>query len=197
MRSFRLLPILLSLASITGVPIVASAQNEQPQPRDPYVDAEEYNRQYEEQRRNRQREEERALHRDPGCQGCGRRTEGIQIQPIPGTTLVAVLHDIDLEDGILTVRFRFYNDGPESAQLAIDPATTYESFFVKVGEEKLFILRDDDGNLQAKKRLEVDLEPGAMESWWATFPAPAESTKTFDLQIPPVAPFLNVSISDQ
>ena len=120
----------------------------------------------------------------------------IQSHRVPGTGLVAILHDIDVEDDALTVRIRFYNEGTEPAALAVDPTAAYDAFYVEVDGEKRFILRDDDGTLEAKGSLARDLEPGGMESWWAHFPPLPPKAVSFDVVIPP-ARFTEVLVSSQ
>jgi hypothetical protein len=196
MRSVRIVPIVLSLAALPSLPVAARAialqQNPVAgQPLDPnYAD------QAEQERRDQRRREQEASHGSASCGlGCG-DYEGLQTRGIPDTPLIAVIHKTELDDGVLTVRVRFYNEGSDPARLTIDPSNAYESFFMTVGGEKLFILKNDDGELEAKKPLEVDLKPGKMESWWAKFPAPPPDTEAFDLEIPPIAPFRNVPILD-
>ena len=101
------------------------------------------------------------------------------------------------EDEFVMVRLRFYNDGSEPASLVIDPAIGYESFAISAGGETLHILREGNGDLAAKKRLDLDVRPGAMESWWALFPALPAGTETFDLVVPPAPPFEAVPVSAQ
>ncbi|CAN5867651.1 hypothetical protein BH20GEM1_BH20GEM1_15910 [soil metagenome] len=102
----------------------------------------------------------------------------------------------ELDDDVVTMRLRFYNDGSEPARLTIDPLSAYESFYLQVGREKLFIRKDDDGELDAKEPVEMELKPGKMETWWAKFPAPSAGTEAFDLEIPPVATFRNIPLED-
>jgi hypothetical protein len=71
-----------------------------------------------------------------------------------------------------------------------------ETYFVEVSGEKLFILKDEGGELETKGRLEIDLKPGKMESWWAKFPAPPADADRFDLEIPPVATFRDIRVED-
>lgn len=198
MRSFRFLPFFLSLVAIASIPIAAIGQNQRPPPRNPNTITEDDRERlrYERQWRDRRRFEEEQLHEHPGCPGCNRRTEGIQSRPIGGTSLVAILNDVDLDDGVLTVRLRIYNDGSWPTRLTIDPEATYGLIFVRAGNEKLFILRNDHGDLVAKDRLDVELIPGGMESFWMDFPAPPEGTETFDIEISPIAPFEDLSLDD-
>lgn len=112
--------------------------------------------------------------------------EGLQVRGIPGTFLAAVVYKVLLDDDVLTIQLRFHNDGSEPARLTVDPHGAAQSFYVQVGEKKLFILADEDGDLEAKEPLDVELEPGEIESWWARFPAPPRGTTAFDLHIPDV-----------
>ncbi|HJR53426.1 MAG TPA: hypothetical protein VJ982_06905 [Gemmatimonadota bacterium] len=112
--------------------------------------------------------------------------EGLQIRGIPGTSLAAVVYKALLDDDVLTIQLRFHNDGSEPARLTVDPRGAAPSFYVQVGEQKLFILADDDGDLEAKEPLDVELEPGEIESWWARFPAPPRGTTAFDFHFPTV-----------
>lgn len=157
----------------------------------------------EQEERNREREYAREKEwRDPkptGCQTgqfCSQSVEAIQSHRVPGTALMAVLHDIDVEEDALTVRIRFYNESTEPAALAVDPTAAYDAFYVEVDGEKSFILRDDDGTLEAKESLARDLEPGGMESWWAHFSPLPPKAVSFDLVIPP-ARFEEVLVSSQ
>ena len=59
------------------------------------------------------------------------------------------------------------------------------------------ILRKEDGDLDAKDRLDVNVLPGRMKSWWARFPALAADTDSFDLVVPPAPPFDGIPILAQ
>lgn len=202
MRSFRFFPVVLFLAAIPAMPLPARAMTVQQDPAIQYM----YRDRYQQQLRERHREEQAALQgnfatvkdryvADPCGLGCDDHY-GLQTRGVPGTHLVAVIYEASRDDGVLTVRLRFYNDGSEPARLTIDPTRTCEAFFVRIGREELYILKDD-GELEAKESMEVDLEPGKMESWWANFPAPPLDSKVFDLEIPPIALFTNVPITDE
>jgi hypothetical protein len=196
MRSTRFALFVLLLAALVGVPASARAMAVQAnpvggQPLDP-----EYADRVEEENRDEARRRQDLMHTSAACDlGCSEH-EGIQTRPISGTSLVGVVHQASVDDGILTVRLRFYNDGAETARLTIDPTAGYEGFFVQVGGEKLLIVKDEEGELEAKEPLEVDLKPGKVESWWAKFPAPPAGTEAFDLEIPPVATFRDVPLED-
>ena len=196
------LPRMVLLACLVALPRAALAQD-RPAPRDPTLAQRERLELIEQEERNREREY--ALEKEwpksnrTGCETgryCPQRNEAIQSYRVPGTGFVAVLHDIDVEDDALTVRIRFYNGGSEPAALAIDPAAAYEAFYVEVDGEKSFILRHDDGTLEAKESLTRDLEPDGMESWWAHFPPLSPKAISFDVVIPP-ARFEEVLVSSQ
>lgn len=193
MRSSLLVPAVV-LATLLSTPGVNRAQ-EAPPPTRELPEAERNVQEENEERLRRLNKAEAQRQRAAECPGCTRRGEGIQVQAIPGTRLVAVLHDIDLEEEFLMVRLRFYNDGSDPATLTIDPAETYESFFVEFDGKRNFILRDDDERLDAKKPLALELQTGKMASWWARFPPLSPGIESFDVVIPPAAPFLNVPVA--
>jgi hypothetical protein len=115
-----------------------------------------------------------------GCEG----HEGLQVRRIPGTRLSAVVYKTRLDDDGLTVQLRFHNDGRQPEWLTVDPSESW--LYVQAGDETLHVRVDNDGELEAKHRLDVELEPGEIESWWARFPAPRSHPRTFDLHIPAV-----------
>jgi hypothetical protein len=162
------------------------------------LEARENRERIEQEKRNRERERERLRPKPSGCATgtiCAPRGEGIQSHQVPGSGLVAVLHDIDVEKDALNVRFRFFNDGAEPVTLAIDPGADYEAYFVEVDGTKMFILRDEDGSLQSKKSIDGELEPGSMESWWAKFPPLPPDAASFDVVVPPAPRFEAVPVS--
>ena len=191
-------PLVFVGAFLLGLPAMARAQGQAP--RDPYLavlekrEAVVLAKRYE------------ALFdrhpRQPKSSGCGTgricsyRGDGIESQRIPGTGLVAVLHDIDDAEDSLVVRMRFYNDGPEPVGLRVDPTRAYDTYFIEVGGERRFILRGDEGALEAKEPLARVLAPGAMESWWAKFPPLERGAKVLDITIPPAPPFDAIAATD-
>ncbi|HET7693651.1 MAG TPA: hypothetical protein VFM44_11235 [Gemmatimonadota bacterium] len=168
------------------------------------LEARENSERIEQEKRNREREYAREKElREPkptGCQTgqfCLQSIEAIQSHRVPGTGLMAVLHDIDLGEDALTVRMRFYNEGTETATLALDPNASYEAFYVEVDGEKSFILRDEDGDLEAKESFAGELDPGEMESWWARFPPLASHAVSFDIEIQSIPRFQGVLVSNR
>jgi hypothetical protein len=190
-RSSLFLAVLLAIPTL---PMAARGAVQQDpvagQPLDPnYAD------QADQERRDqlRREQEERRIDDDDPCElGCG-DYEGLQTRGIPGTALVAVLHRTEIDDGVLTARLRFYNEGEAPAQLSIDP-TGEEPFVLRVGTEEYPILRKEDGEAESKGTLSVEIEPGQMETRWAKFPAPPAGTRRIDLEIPPAVAFRDVRI---
>jgi len=187
-------PCLLILLAIPFLPLAAHAATQQDPVGGAALDpnyADQAERERREQLR-REQEERRSGADDPCALGCG-DYEGLQTRGIPGTSLVAVLHRTEIDDGVLTARLRFYNEGEAPAHLSIDP-TGEETFVLRVGTEEYPILRNEDGEPEAKDPLSLELEPGEMESWWAKFPAPPAGTRRIDLDIPPAVTFRDVQI---
>lgn len=213
MPTSRLCLLAFPLLAIASLPVVARAQLNSPEIRvNPNTGEEmrgsEYDNQYREELRERHREEqerkgaklqegmpeqETAYAKDACGLGCSDH-EGIQVRGIPGTSLVAVVYKARMDDDVLKLQLRFYNDGEVPERLVIDPSIAPASFYVEVGEAKLGILKDEDGEFQAKEPLDEVLEPGEIVSWWAEFPAPPSGTASFNLDIFPVDPFLNVPL---
>lgn len=194
----RKLPLVLVGALLLGLPAMVRAQRQAP--RDPYLAQLERVERVVAAKRFRVLYDRHPLRPKPsGCATgriCSDRGEGIQSQRIPDTGLVAVLHDIDDEKDGLVVRMRFYNDGLEPVRLEVDPTREYDAYFIEVGGERRFILRDDGGALQAKEPLARVLAPGAMQSWWAKFPPLERGATTLDIRIPPAPRFEAISSSD-
>lgn len=184
--------LIVALCAIPSLPLTAGAALQQDPVGGAALDPN-YADQAERERREqlRREQEERRRDDDDPCElGCG-DYEGLQTRGIPGTSLVAVLHRTELDDGVVTARLRFYNEGQAPAHLTIDP-TGEEAFVLKVGTEEYPILRNEDGEPEAKDALSLELEPGEMETWWAKFPAPPAGTRWIDLEIPPAATFRDV-----
>ena len=190
--------LVLLCGLLLALPVLARAQVEAP--RDPYLAERERVERVVAATRFRVLYDRHPRRSKPsGCATgriCSDRREAIQSQRIPGTGVVAVLHDLDDEEDGLLVRMRFYNDGPEPVRLGVDPTRDYDAYFIEVGGERRFILRDDDGALEAKEPLVRVLAPGAMESWWAKFPPLEGGAKTLDIRIPPAPRFEAIAASD-
>ena len=190
-------PLMFLGALFVALPCLARAQGAAP--RDPYLAALEKRERVVAAKRYQVLFDRHPWRPKPSGCGTGRicsyRGEGIQSKGVPGTNLVAVLHDIDREQDGLLVRVRFYNDGPEPVRLGVDPAQAYDAYFVEAGGERRFILREEDGTLEAKDAFVRMLEPGAMESWWAKFPPLENGARAIDITIPPAPRFEMVPVS--
>jgi len=194
----RQFPLVFVGAFLLGLPAMARAQGQAP--RDPYLAALEKREAIVQAKRYDALFDRHPRQPKPsGCATgriCSDRGEGIESQRIPGTGLVAVLHDIDGTQDGLVVRMRFYNDGPAPVKLGVDPTRAYDAYFIEVGGERRFILRDDEGALEAKEPLVRVLAPGAMESWWARFPPLERGAKFLEITIPPASPFEAIAAAD-
>ncbi|HET6363283.1 MAG TPA: hypothetical protein VFH11_14700 [Gemmatimonadota bacterium] len=189
----RSLVFIVALLAVPALPSAVRAAIQQDpvggRPLDPH-----YADQADQERRDeRRREQDERRSADPCALGCG-DYEGLQTRGIPGTALVAVLHRTEIDDDVLTARLRFYNEGETPAHLTIDPTVAEEAFVLRIGAEEYPILRNEDGELEAKEALSLELEPGEMETWWVKFPAPPAGASRIDLEIPPVASFHDVPL---
>ena len=190
-------PLMFLLALFVALPCLARAQGAAP--RDPYLAVLEKRELIVAAKRHNVLFERHPRPKPSGCATgriCSPLSLGIQRHRIDGTTLVAVLYDIDEQEDGLLVRLRFYNDGSEPVTLGVDPTRAYGAYFVEMSGERGFILRDEDGALEAKKPLMRALAPGAMESWWARFPPRKKGADAIDIRIPPAPRFEAISVSD-
>jgi hypothetical protein len=194
----RQFPLIFVGALLLGLPATARAQGQAP--RDPYLAALERREAIVQAKRFHALFDRHPRRPKPsGCATgriCSDRRGGIQSQRIPGTGLVAVLHDVDAEEDGLVVRMRFYNDGSEPVRLRVDPTQAGDAYSIEVGGERRFILRNDDGALEAKEPVVRVLAPGSMESWWAKFPPLERGAKSLDISIPPAPRFESIAASD-
>ena len=202
-------PLLILGGLLLGPRAPALAQI-QAAPRDPYISDLERRELIEQEKRNRERERERRFPKSSGCSTgamagfgdgllvpaeCAPGEAGIQSHTVPASGLVAVLQDVEVEKDAMNVRLRFFNDGAGPVTLVIDPAADYDAYFVEVDGARRFILRDDNGSLQAKKPIDGELEPGSMESWWARFPPLPPDAESFDVVVPPAPRFEAVPVN--
>ncbi len=125
-------------------------------------------------------------------------TTTIQTQEANVPGLAAELTEATREEGVLTVKVRFRNQGAEPIHHSFETGHgDYSYFYVTAGDQKYFILKDAEGAPLAPKYLTVDLDPGATTTWWGKFPAPPSTETMFDLVMPDVTPFEDVPITDQ
>jgi len=106
------------------------------------------------------------------------------------------------QDGVLTVRVRFYNTGKKPAKLPLVDAQGYVTTYIVSGKTKYALLKDDRGHQVATPRdgggwLQPTIKPKATWSWWGKFPAPPAERKTYTLYLKVGPPIDNVPIVDK
>jgi hypothetical protein len=116
--------------------------------------------------------------------------------------IVADVIESDRQDGVLTVRVRFRNNGEKPAKLLLVDAQGYVHTYLVSGNTKYPLLRDDRGNQIATPRdgggwLEPTIKPKATWSWWGKFPAPPADRKTYALYLKVGPPIENIPIVDK
>jgi hypothetical protein len=116
--------------------------------------------------------------------------------------IVADVIESDRQDGVLSVRVRFRNNGEKPAKLQLVDAQGYVHTYVVSGTTKYPLLRDDRGNQIATPRdgggwLEPTIKPKATWSWWGKFPAPPADRKTYALYLKVGPPIENIPIVDK
>ena len=116
--------------------------------------------------------------------------------------IVADVIESDRQDGVLSVRVRFRNNGEKPAKLQLVDAQGYVHTYVVSGNTKYPLLRDDRGNQIATPRdaggwLEPTIKPKATWSWWGKFPAPPADRKTYALYFKVGPPIENIPIVDK
>jgi hypothetical protein len=99
----------------------------------------------------------------------------------------------------LTVKVRFTNRGTK----AEEPDIRYnETYLLDANNKKYEALKDEEGRYLAALRSGYPdrwydkVEPGASQSIWVKFSAPAATTKTVALQLPGMEPFEDLAIQD-
>jgi len=116
--------------------------------------------------------------------------------------VVADVIESDRQDGVLTVRVRFRNNGDKPAKLPLVDAQGYVHTYVVSGNTKYPLLKDDRGNQVATARdgggwLEPTIKPKTTWSWWGKFPAPPADRKTYSLYLKVGPPIDNIPIVDK
>ena len=116
--------------------------------------------------------------------------------------IVADVIESDRQDGVLTVRVRFRNNGEQPAKLPLVDAQGYVHTYVVSGNTKYGLLQDDTGKQVATPRdgggwLEPTIQPKATWSWWGKFPAPPADRSTYSLYLKVGPPIDNIPIVDK
>lgn len=104
----------------------------------------------------------------------------------------------------LSVRVRFRNTGtaPAKILLAGGGVSYHNANYIVAGDTKYDIMRDTEGHVIATPRdgggwLEATIRPKATFSWWAKYPAPPASQKSYTLFLKVGPPIEDVPIIDK
>ncbi len=104
----------------------------------------------------------------------------------------------------LSVRVRFRNTGtaPAKLMLARGGVSYHNANYIVAGDTKYEILRDTAGNVIATPRdgggwLEPKIAPKGTFAWWAKYPAPPASQKSYTLYLNVGPPIEDVPIIDK
>lgn len=94
------------------------------------------------------------------------------------------------DEGVLTVRVRFRNNGDKPVKLSLVGNQGYVDTYLSAGRTKYYLIKDDTGREVATPRdgggwLEPTLRPKAAFTWWGKFPAPKEKTYSLYLKVGP------------
>ena len=116
--------------------------------------------------------------------------------------VVAEVIESDRQDGVLTVRVRFRNNGDKPAKLMLVDAQGYVHTYVLSGNTKYALLKDDRGGQVATPRdgggwLQPTIKPKTTWSWWGKFPAPPADRKSYSLYLKVGPPIDNIPIVDK
>ena len=108
------------------------------------------------------------------------------------------------KDGVLTVRVRFRNTGttPAKISLAGGGMSYHTQNYISAADTKYEIMRDTGGNVMATPRdgggwIEPTIKPKGTYGWWAKYPAPPASVKTYTLYLKVGPPIEDVPIIDK
>ena len=108
------------------------------------------------------------------------------------------------KDGVLTVRVRFRNTGtaPAKISLARGGMSYHTQNYISAADTKYEIMRDTGGNVLATPRdgggwIEPTIKPKATYGWWAKYPAPPASVKSYTLYLKVGPPIEDVPIIDK
>jgi len=116
--------------------------------------------------------------------------------------IVADVIESDRQDGVLTVRVRFRNNGDKPAKLSLVGVQGYMHTYIVSGDTKYAVLQDENGNQVATPRdgggwLEPTIKPKGTWSWWGKFPAPPADRNTYTLYLKVGPPIDNIPIVDK
>lgn len=118
--------------------------------------------------------------------------------------VVAEVIESKRKGDMLTVRVRFRNSGdaPAKLRLAGGGLSYHNANYIVAGDTKYEIMRDTAGNVLATPRdgggwLEPTIKPKGTFLWWAKYPAPPASQKSYALHLNVGPPIEDVPIIDK
>src|SRR5438132_11918333 len=117
-----------------------------------------------------------------GCALCAlparAQVAAIQSQDTNVAGITADLIEAKRSDGVLSIKLRLKNTGAKVSGVTF---TGYElsidRFYVQAEGKKYFVLRDSEKVPLANATPHIAVAPGATNTWWAKFPAPAANIK--------------------
>lgn len=116
--------------------------------------------------------------------------------------VVAEVIESARKNGVLSVRVRLRNNGPQPAKVSLVGVQGYVHTYVVAGNTKFPLLQDDRGQQLASPRdgggwLEPTLKPRASFSWWGKFPAPPAEQQRYSLFLKVGPPIEDIPIIDK
>lgn len=119
---------------------------------------------------------------------------------VPG--IVAEVIESTRRGDVLTVRVRFRNTGDKPASLNLASAGHYDSNYLTAADTKYPVLRDSNRHVVATPMnpggdLTTRIAKGGTWNWWAKFPAPPASVKTYALYLKVGPPIEDIPINDK
>jgi hypothetical protein len=114
-----------------------------------------------------------------------------------------VIESVRMGD-MVTVRVRFRNTGTEPAKISLagGGVSYHTANYIVAGDTKYEIVRDTGGNVLATPRdgggwLEPTIKPKGTFVWWARYPAPPPTQKSYTLFLKVGPPIDNIPIIDK
>ncbi|HDP93755.1 MAG TPA: hypothetical protein ENN40_00115 [Candidatus Aminicenantes bacterium] len=114
--------------------------------------------------------------------------------------VAADLTNINIKNDVLTLRFKFRNEGENSPKLQIYFKDCYivdesnqKKYFPLKDSEGLFVAGPKDRDLEGG-RFRFVIEAGGFKGFWIKFPVPADDPETVVISIPGFFPFEDIPL---
>ena len=126
----------------------------------------------------------------------------IQTQDLNKPGFVGELTEAKRSDGVLSLKIRLKNTGATPERIAIYESRNSNAYYVQAESKKYFMLTDSEKvpltpAWDGFGTLNPQVQPGAVYTWWAKYPAPPANVKKFNFYWPLGAPFDDVPITDK